>query len=67
MAITKKRIYKSVAKEMIARDEKSADAIIQAVTSYIIALKKEGCIVELWSAETAIREVRKHMKDLKPA
>ena len=53
MAITKKRIYKHVAKEMLVRNETNSD------------LKKDGCIIELWSAKDAVSQVRRHMKSLK--
>ena len=62
MAITKKRIYKHVAKEMLVRNVNNSDAIVSAVTSYILALKKEGCIIQLWSAKDAVSQVRKYMK-----
>lgn len=62
MAVYKKQIYKSVAKEMLARNEDSKDAIVCAVTNYVLALKKEGCVIQLWSANDAVSQVRKYMK-----
>ena len=53
-----------VAKEMLAREDRSKQAMVSAMSSICIQLKKDGHKVALWDANNASRGIQKAIDKL---
>jgi len=53
-----------VAKEMMAREDQSKSAIVSAMSTICVQLKKDGHEISLWDANNATRSVQKEIENL---
>jgi hypothetical protein len=58
-------IYKAVADELAVTGDESKEAVIEAVTSYCLALKQDGNAVPLWTEAGAYAYVHKNLENIK--
>lgn len=51
-------IYKMVAKEMMAREDRSKSAMINAMSNICVQLKNDGYKIGLWDANNAAKGIQ---------